>query len=109
MTNALVLPAEASNIAIKTVQFGVDDYQPYISMNDQVVLNISSEAVQKPRDFAAVVDLSKIIKAGANKLYIKSFNVTAHWSVHMEVKGTYSTAGACNHTLVYDDTVTPKK
>jgi hypothetical protein len=104
-----VLPDDASDIAIKTTKFGVDDYQPYITLNDKVVLNLRSEAAQQPRDFAAVVDLSKIIQPGKNKLHIESFNKTTLWAVHMTIKGTYKTAGACKFTYVFHDTVTPKK
>lgn len=103
IADAVVLPADATNIAIATVQFGVDDYKPYITINDKEVLNLRAEAAQKPRDFAKVVDLSAILKPGSNKLYVESFNVTSLWAVHLEIKGTYSTAGACNHSWILDN------
>ena len=109
IADGVVLPADASNIAISTVKFGVDDYKPYITINDKEVLNLRSEAARKPRDFPKVVDLSAILKPGANKLYVESYNETSLWAVHLQIKGTYSTAGACNHTAIYDDTVPPKK
>lgn len=107
--DAVVLPADASNIAISTVKFGVDDYKPYVAINDKEVLNQRAEGAQEPRDFPKVVDLSAILKPGSNKLFVESYNETSLWAVHLQIKGTYSTAGACNHSHVYDDTVPHKK
>jgi hypothetical protein len=103
IADAVVLPADATNIAISTVKFGVDDYKPYVAINDKEVLNLRSEGAQKPRDFAKVVDLSAILKPGSNKLYVESFNATSLWAAHLEIRGSYSTAGACNHSWILDN------
>jgi hypothetical protein len=103
IAEAVVLPADATNIAISTVQFGVDDYKPYVAINDKEVLNLRAEAARKPRNFAKVVDLSAILKPGSNKLYVESFNATSLWAAHLQIKGTYSTAGACEHKWVFDN------
>ena len=112
IADAVVLPADATNISISTVQFGVDDYEPYITINGQKVLDLRAEdketmekkhVLLKPRDFPKVVDLSAILKPGSNELYVESYNLTTLWAVHLEIKGTYSTAGACSHKWVYDN------
>lgn len=106
IADAIVLPDDATDIDIKIVQYGVDDWNPCTKINGQVIGCNRKEKTQctsggpGPRVSQYNFDLSPHLKAGSNELYVESFNKHTYWSMWFTVQGTYkSLQQGCKHSL----------
>lgn len=104
--DAIVLPADATDINVKITQYGVDDWNPCTKLNGKEIGCSRDEKKEctvggpGPRYTKFDSDLSQYLKPGANELYVESFNKHTYWSMWFTVTGTYkSLQEGCKHSL----------
>lgn len=94
----ITLPTDATQISLNASHFFVDDYNPNIYINGLKVYD-----AQPDGGFSGLKrvtkDLSTILKAGKNKVYLGAQNIyapTNYWSINFRVDGTYK-SNTCSH------------
>ena len=97
-TDMITLPNDASQISLTASIFFVDDSNANIYINGLKVYRAQTDG-----DFNTVKrvskDLSTIVKAGKNTVYLGAQNNISYWSVNFKVEGTYR-ATTCDHRIM---------
>jgi hypothetical protein len=106
INDAIVLPADATEINVKIIRYGVDDWNPCTSLNgtslgcNRAEKTVCTSGGPGPRVTEFNKDISSILRPGANSLYVESFNKHTLWSMWIGITGTYKTQGAtCTHSV----------
>lgn len=97
---SLVLPVDATQITSQIVQLAVDDSAPVISVNNTLVYNNPSFNIASPVALTPPVDLSSLIRGGANTFSGSIYNKTRGAGIFINLDGYYATSGTCGDRAV---------
>lgn len=108
-SNTLILPIDASSIAMGLSGVGVDDYAPQVSINGISVYDNSNERSQKAHDifFPSAINLSPVIKPGANLINASARNNIGPGSIVLFLTGFYGTERACDSVSTFTGPLPP--
>lgn len=98
VTNALVLPNDATSISAEIYQIHADDNNPAAWINDREVYDLKQNRTLKTyvnNNVTPPYQVGHILRAGPNTTRVKAYNRWYKWTSFYSLRGSYR-ANSCN-------------